>query len=119
MKISWTHGRVAVMLLVLVAPLASGCVSIPQRTKQDLAAPLDCKHLDLQMARLARDYSSPGERFIAGVQGIIPTSAIPSLIRAAIGKPSSMYLDHWRVALGYTNDEIDQRMDALYEKCGR
>jgi hypothetical protein len=102
---------------LLALALASGCVSIPERTKHELESPVSCENVDLQMARLARDHAAPGNRFVAGFQGIFPLSVVISLIRDVLAKPRGIYLDHWRVAFGSYNDKIEARMDELHKQC--
>ncbi len=103
---------------MLVLGLVVGCASIPERTKRELESPVACEHVDLQMARLARDHAAPAQRFVAGIQGVFPLSVVISLVRDLLGKPRGIYLDHWRVAFAMYNDRIEERMDALQERCG-
>ena len=70
------------------------------------------------MARLSRDHAAPAQRFVAGIQGVFPLSVVISLVRDVLGKPRGIYLDHWRVAFAMYNDMIEERMDALQDRCG-
>lgn len=111
-------GRLARSVLVVAFVLAgTGCASIPERTKHELEQPLDCEHLDLQVARLSRDHAAPGQRLIAGIQGVFPLSVVISLVRDVLGKPRGIYMDHWRVAFGTYNERIEHRLDALHLEC--
>ncbi len=110
--------RLATRCLSGLAIFGLACASIPERTKRELAAPIECEDLDLQMARLSRDHSAPMQRFVAGVQGILPPAVVISLVRDLLGKPRGIYVDHWRVAFGSYNEKIEGRMDQLFEKCG-
>lgn len=105
------------LYLSLVVVLCLGCVSIPERTRSELEKSVHCDDVDLQMARLSRDHAAPGQRFIAGLQGLFPISVVVSLVRSAVGRPRGMYLDHWRVAFGSYNQRIEDRMDALQDAC--
>ena len=103
--------------LSLVLALVTGCASIPERTKRELASPIHCDDVDLQIARLSRDHAAPAQRFWAGLQGVFPLTVVVSLVRDLLGKPRGIYLDHWRVAFGSYNEKIEGRMDALQDAC--
>lgn len=103
--------------LVLVV-IVAGCVSIPESTKRELESPLECHHVDMQMARLSSDRPTPVKRVRAVIQGVFPIAVAISLVRGVLGKPRGIYRDHWRVAFGVYNEKIDDRMHDLRDRCG-
>jgi hypothetical protein len=115
MRVGWGLAAVCITCITCVV----GCASIPERTKRDLTLPVECENADLQLARMARDHAAPGERFVAGLQGILPPAVLISLGRDLAGKPRGIYLDHWRVAFGQYNEKIEARIDQTHEQCKR
>ena len=83
-----------------------------------LQEPADCADAQRGIEVVQDSRAGGGKRFAQGLQGIVPVTAVLSLLRDIVGKPyRSIYLDHWRVAFGSWNRRIDERVAEL-ETCG-
>lgn len=87
--------------------------------REILQRPSSCDSAQPDVEALEASRADGGWRFAQGLQGLLPPLLILSLLRDAfVGKPyRSIYLDHWRVAFGTYNSQIDARVTEL-QNCG-
>jgi hypothetical protein len=111
--------RTGATLLLACALVASGCAGMNLDARQILQQPASCDSAQTDIVALEASRAGGGWRFAQGLQGLLPPMIILSLLRDAfIGKPyRSIYLDHWRVAFGSYNEQIDARVTEL-QNCG-
>ena len=104
----------AAALLCVCALAASGCAGMNPDARAMLQEPSSCENPQGDTQVLEASRASGGKRFAQGLQGIVPVTAVLSLLRDIVGKPyRSIYLDHWRVAFGSYNTKIDERVAEL------
>ena len=107
------------LLLLLWLGFAAGCAGISPESRSLLQQPPSCENSEASIRRLREDHAGAMERVAHGLQGVMPPAVLVSLLRDVYGKPfRSIYLDHWRVAFGSYNEQIDQRVAAL-DRCPR
>ena len=106
-------------LLLACALVTSGCAGMNLDAREILQRPASCDSAQPDIEALEASRGGAGWRFGQGLQGILPPMIILSLLRDAfIAKPyRSIYLDHWRVAFGSYNEQIDLRVTEL-QNCG-
>ena len=103
--------------LVVCLLVGTGCAGINADARLLLQQPASCEKPATDKSTLEDSRASGGKRFVQGMQGIMPPMIVLSLLRDIYGKPyRSIYLDHWRVAFGSYNKQIDQRVSEL-EAC--
>ncbi len=102
-------------MLAACGLIASGCAGMHVDARQLLQEPLDCANAQQDIQVL--EDSRPGgfKRLTQGLQALAPPMIVLSLLRDIfIGKPyRSIYLDHWRVAFGSYNRQVDARVGEL------
>jgi hypothetical protein len=98
--------------------LMTGCAGISGPAKERLDAPVDCGQAQADTQLMKESKASGVWRITQGFQGILPPIVVISLIRGALGKPRGMYVDHWKVAFGSYNQQIDEKLAALARACG-
>jgi hypothetical protein len=99
--------------------LAVGCAGMTPEARQLLQQPATCERAAEDTQTLQASRAGGMKRVAQGFQGIAPPMIVLSGLRDIfIGKPyRSIYLDHWRVAFGSYNRQIDARVKEL-EACG-
>lgn len=107
--------RVAVVALCAFALTA--CVGISPETKMKISEPVNCSSGYADIAYLESEHASGGKRFVQGLFGILPPSIIISALRAAARSPERMYLDHWSVASGSYNEQMDDKIASIKQRC--
>ena len=111
-------GRKTVAVLASFVLFAFGCAGMNPDARMILQQPTDCANAGSNIEALKESRAGGFWRFTQGFQGIAPPMIVLSLLRDVIGKPyRSIYLDHWRVAFGSYNRQIDERVGEL-EHCG-
>jgi hypothetical protein len=79
-----------------------------------LQQPVSCGDVAAAKQTLEDGRASGGIRFLQGLQGLLPPMIVLSLLRDIVGKPyRSIWLDHYRVAFGSYNNQIDARKAEL------
>ena len=107
----------AAAIVVTLALLVSGCAGMDPETRATLQEAPTCPPRIDEISLLLQNKPVGWWRIFQGVQAVAPPLAALSLLRDVIGKPyRSIYLDHWRVAFGSYNEQIDQRV-RLLNKC--
>ena len=98
-----------------VALVATGCAGISPEARQMLQQPADCASAQQDIEVLKEDRAGAGLRVVQGIQGIAPPMVVLSSLRDIfIGKPfRSVYFDHWRIAFGSYNGQIDAKVVEL------
>ncbi len=106
-------------MLTACALFATGCAGMSPEARLILQQPASCEQAQQDMEELQDSRASGGKRVVQGFQGILPPLVVLSLLRDIfIGEPyRSIYLDHWRVAFGSYNNQIDARVEEL-QACG-
>ena len=105
------------VVVVLCAVALVACVGITPETKMTISQPVDCSLAFEDIAHLENAHASIGKRFFQGLMGVMPPSIIVSLFRAAARAPEGMYLDHWRVATGSYNEQMDEKIESIRQRC--
>ncbi len=107
--------RTAVVSIAAIALFAAGCAGIDPGARKMLQQPANCAAASQDIPTLEDARQGTLKRVTQGLQGVAPPMVILSLVRDIfIGKPyRSIYLDHWRVAFGSYNRQIDERVEEL------
>ena len=82
----------------------------PERVKEQLAKPIDCKHAQRDIAVLEEEKASLLKRTVSGVKSVTPAGA-------AIGLLAGHYQEGVEVAVGNYNADIEARIEAIRQKC--
>ena len=119
MKRSTSLSRVLVASVVVVGLASSGCAGIEPEAREMLWHPPSCENATAKIETLEANRAGGFKRFTQGVQGLAPPMVVLSVLRDTFwGRPfRSVYLDHWRIAFGGYNREINHRIHDL-QKCG-
>ena len=107
--------RVAVVALCAFA--FSACIGITPETKMKISQPVNCSSGAADISYLESERASGGKRFAQGFFGIAPPSIIISLFRQAARSPEGAYTDHWKVASGSYNEQMDDKITSIKRKC--
>jgi hypothetical protein len=112
------HGRILTAALAVLALGAAGCAGIEPEAREMLWHPPSCENATAKIETLEANRAGGFKRFTQGVQGLAPPMVVLSTLRDIFwGKPfRSIYLDHWRIAFGGYNREINHRVHDL-KKC--
>jgi hypothetical protein len=79
-----------------------------------LQQPVSCEDVAGSKQTLEESRADGWWRAFQGLQGLLPPMIVLSLLRDIVGKPyRSIWLDHYRVAFGSYNDQIDARKAEL------
>jgi len=103
--------------LALALALGAGCASITPEMHAQLAAPVNCEAAGAQQTWLMDSRAGRWDRFVAGFQGVVPPWSLFSGLHDLANDPEGMYTDHWRVATGEWNDELEAKVDAIHAHC--
>jgi len=100
---------------ILCISLITGCAGLTPQTRQVLYEPARCENATSNIRSLESDRPGGGQRFLHGLQAILPPAIVIGLLRDIFwGKPyRSIYLDHWRIAFGSYSKRIDTRVGQL------
>ncbi len=101
----------------LCAFALSACVGISPETKMKISEPVKCSSGSADISYLDSEHASGGKRFLQGLFGIMPPSIVISIFRAAARSPEGMYLDHWRVASGSYNQQMNDKVASIKLQC--
>jgi hypothetical protein len=108
----------SLITVAICAALSLGCAGMNADARLSLQQPADCATAQADIQTLEASRGNGWWRAGQGLQGIVPVTAVLSLLRDAYGKPyRSIDLDHWRVAFGSYNKKIDARVTEL-KNCG-
>jgi hypothetical protein len=99
-------------VVIIAVILLAGCHTIPQKAKDDLAKPIDCSTADEDIATLEKERASAGKKLGAGVNMIMPASAV-------VGILSGDYSDRVKVASGQYNKDIEKKIAEIKAACGK
>ena len=108
--------RVSVVALCALYSLTA-CVGISPETKMKISEPVNCSSGYEDISYLKSEHASGGKRLVQGLLGIMPPSIIISLFRSAARRPERMYLDHWTVASGSYNEQMEDKIASIKQKC--
>ena len=106
-----------VSVVALCAFMLTACVGISPETKMKISEPVNCSSGYADISYLESEHASVGKRFLQGLFGVMPPSIIISALRAAARSPERMYLDHWTVASGSYNEQMDDKIASIKQKC--
>jgi hypothetical protein len=108
-----------VVALAICAVFALGCAGMNADARLSLQQPANCETAGADIQTLEASRGNGWWRLGQGFQGILPPMIILSGLRDIFwGEPyRSIYLDHWRVAFGSYNNQIDARVTEL-KNCG-
>ncbi len=106
-----------VFVVALCAFMLTACVGISPETKMKISEPVNCSSGYADISYLESEHASVGKRFLQGLFGVMPPSIIISALRAAARSPERMYLDHWTVASGSYNEQMDDKIASIKQKC--
>ncbi len=104
-------------VVALCAFSLTACVGISPEAKMKISEPVNCSSGYADISYLKSEHASAGKRFVQGLFGVLPPSIIISAIRAAARSPERMYLDHWSVASGSYNEQMDDKIASIRQTC--
>ena len=102
-------------LVMVCAFVISGCAGMTPEARLMLQGPVSCENVAADKQTLEDSHGNGRWRLGQGIQGIAPPMVVLSLLRDIFWRKPyrSIYLDHWRVAFGSYNNQIDARKAEL------
>ena len=103
-----------ILAVAAAAALCVGCAGISPEGRRMLQESPSCDNAQASVELLQADRAGAGLRVVQGAQCFMPPLVVLSVLRDIYGKPfRSIYLDHWRIAFGSYNRQIDERITEL------
>lgn len=99
------------LVLCTVGFLAGCGPSISEQGKANLAKPVNCQTAKRDIAALEKEKASVARQVTAGVQSVVPASAIMGLLGGDTRNRA-------KVATGAYNREIDAKIAEIKKACG-
>jgi hypothetical protein len=90
---------------------ASGCKTISDEARQDLASPVQCATAQEDVARLEAEKVSVAEQIAAGVRTVLPIALVAGAVQRDLGNRA-------RVAIGDYNRDLDAKLLQIRRECG-
>ncbi|MDD2927297.1 MAG: hypothetical protein PHE30_00400 [Candidatus Omnitrophica bacterium] len=102
------------LAVVFILVCAAGCrpyiPPISAQTKDDLSRPIDCSRAREDIQALEQEKAEVAEQAKAGVKMFVPAAAARAILHGD-------YLDREKVASGEYNQDIDNKIQQIKEKC--